>query len=37
METSSIVLTAIIPIFTIMAAGFFARRIGWLDEAADRT
>ncbi len=37
METSTLVFAAIIPIFTVMVAGFLARRIGWLDEAADRS
>lgn len=37
MQTSILVFTAIIPIFAMMGAGFFARRIGWLDEAADRS
>ncbi len=37
METSSLVFAAIIPIFIVMVAGFTARRIGWLDEEADRS
>lgn len=37
MDTSALVFTAIIPIFVMMIAGFFARRFGWLDEASDRS
>jgi len=37
METSALVFTAIMPIFMIIAAGFGARRIGWLSEEADRS
>lgn len=37
METSAIVLSAIVPIFLIIGIGFAARRVGWLTEEADRS
>ena len=37
METSRIVFSAVLPIFFIIGAGFFARRVGWLNEEADRS
>ncbi|MFP4155999.1 MAG: AEC family transporter [Opitutales bacterium] len=37
MDNSALVFAAIIPIFAVMLGGFLARRIGWLDEAADRS
>ena len=37
MEDSSQVFTAIIPIFLVMVSGYFARRIGWLTEEADKS
>jgi malate permease and related proteins len=37
MQTTQIVFSAIIPIFFIIGAGAFARRIGWLNEEADRS
>lgn len=37
MSTSSLIFTAIIPIFLVIGGGFLARRIGWLTEEADRS
>jgi len=37
METTSIVFSALIPIFLIIGTGFVARRVGWLTEEADRS
>ncbi|TVP79886.1 MAG: AEC family transporter [Puniceicoccaceae bacterium] len=37
MNTSSLVFTAIIPIFLVIGSGFLARRIGWLSEESDRS
>jgi predicted permease len=37
LETTHIVLSAITPIFFIIGAGALARRIGWLNEEADRS
>jgi predicted permease len=37
MGTTSLVFTAMIPVFLVIGAGFFVRRIGWLDEDADRS
>jgi predicted permease len=37
METTALIFTAIIPIFLVISGGFFARRIGWLTEEADRS
>jgi predicted permease len=37
METTGLVFAAIIPVFTVIVAGFLARRIGWLDESSDRS
>lgn len=37
MSTSSLIFTAVIPIFLVIGGGFLARRIGWLTEEADRS
>lgn len=37
MNTTSLIFTAIMPIFLIIGSGFFCRRIGWLNEEADRS
>lgn len=37
MEHLELILTAIMPIFLIILAGFAARRIGWLNEEADHS
>lgn len=37
MYDSGLIFTAIMPIFFIIFAGFVARRLGWLNEAADRS
>lgn len=37
METSSLIFSAIMPIFLVMAAGYLCRSVGWLDEEADRS
>ena len=37
METSAITFTAMLPVFLIIGAGYLARRIGWLNEEADRS
>ena len=37
MNTTHIVYTAIMPIFLIIGAGALVRRIGWLNEEADRS
>lgn len=37
MDTTSLIFTAIMPIFLIIGAGFPCRRIGWLNEEADRS
>ncbi len=37
MNTSSLIFTAIIPVFLVIGGGFLARRIGWLTEEADRS
>ena len=37
METSVITFTAMLPVFLIIGAGYLARRIGWLNEEADRS
>jgi hypothetical protein len=37
METTTLIFSAIIPIFIIIGGGFLARRIGWLSEEADRS
>jgi len=35
--TTQLIFAAILPIFLIIGAGFVVRRIGWLDEEADRS
>ncbi|MEO0510768.1 MAG: AEC family transporter [Verrucomicrobiota bacterium] len=37
MSTTSLVFTAILPIFLVISSGFLARRLGWLNEEADRS
>lgn len=37
METSRLILTAVLPIFCVIAAGYGARRIKWLTPDADRS
>lgn len=37
METIALIFTAIIPIFLVISSGFASRRIGWLNEEADRS
>ena len=37
MNTSTLIFTAIIPIFLVIGGGFLARKIGWLTEEADRS
>jgi predicted permease len=37
MYESGLIFTAIMPIFFIILAGFIARRVGWLNEDADRS
>lgn len=37
MNTTSLIFTAIIPIFLVIGGGFLARRIGWITEEADRS
>ena len=37
METTSLIFSALIPIFLVIGAGFLARKLGWLTEAADRS
>lgn len=37
MHDSGLIFSAITPIFFIILAGFIARRLGWLNEAADRS
>ncbi|WPJ96921.1 AEC family transporter [Coraliomargarita algicola] len=37
MYDSGLIFTAIMPIFFIITAGYLARRLGWLNEAADRS
>ncbi|MGZ0656060.1 AEC family transporter [Coraliomargarita sp. W4R53] len=37
MYDSGLIFTAIMPIFFIIFAGYVARRLGWLNEAADRS
>jgi predicted permease len=37
METTQLVFTAVLPIFIVMALGYMARRIGWLNTEADRS
>lgn len=37
METTTLIFSAIIPIFIVISCGFLARRVGWLTEEADRS
>lgn len=37
METTTLVFTAMLPIFLLIGSGFFVRRVGWLSEEADRS
>ncbi len=37
METTSLIFTAVMPIFLVIASGFICRRVGWLNEEADRS
>ncbi|MGB0408599.1 MAG: AEC family transporter [Opitutales bacterium] len=37
MDTTALVFTAMLPVFLVIGTGFLARRIGWLNEAADRS
>ncbi|MFP4673938.1 MAG: AEC family transporter, partial [Opitutales bacterium] len=37
MPTSSLIFTATLPVFVVIGAGFTARRIGWLNDVADRS
>lgn len=37
MNTTSLIFSATLPIFLIIFAGFFARKLGWLNEEADRS
>lgn len=37
MNDSGLIFTAMTPVFFIILAGFVARRVGWLNEAADRS
>jgi len=37
MDTTSLVFTAMLPIFLIIGSGFIVRRLGWLSEEADRS
>jgi predicted permease len=37
MYESGLIFTAMTPVFFIILAGFIARRVGWLNEAADRS
>ncbi len=37
MDSSALIFSAIMPIFFIILAGFVARRVGWLNEDADRS
>ena len=37
MDTTTLIFTAVVPIFIVIGAGYIARRIGWLDENADRS
>lgn len=37
METSQLVLTAVLPIFIVIASGTLVRKLGWLDIEADRS
>ncbi|MGB0334904.1 MAG: AEC family transporter [Opitutales bacterium] len=37
MHETGLIFTAMMPVFFIILAGFVARRVGWLNEAADRS
>jgi predicted permease len=37
METTTLVISAMLPVFFIIGAGFLTRRFGWLNEEADRS
>jgi predicted permease len=37
MDTTSLVFTAMIPVFLVIGSGFLVRRLGWLSEEADRS
>lgn len=37
MDGSTLIFSAIIPIFLVISCGFLARRVGWLTEEADRS
>ncbi|HKK17745.1 MAG TPA: AEC family transporter, partial [Opitutales bacterium] len=37
MNTTSLVFTAMLPIFIIIGSGFLVRKLGWLSEEADRS
>lgn len=37
MQPTSLVFTAMLPVFLVIGAGFFVRRLGWLSEEADRS
>jgi len=37
MPTTTLVFTAMIPVFLVIGSGFLVRRIGWLSEEADRS
>jgi predicted permease len=37
MDTSALIFSALMPIFFIIFAGFIARRLGWLNQEADRS
>jgi len=37
METTTLIFSAILPIFLVISCGFLARRVGWLSEEADRS
>jgi hypothetical protein len=37
METSTLIFSAIMPIFLVIGSGFIARRVGWLNAEADRS
>ena len=37
METSQLAITAVLPIFIVIASGTLVRKLGWLDIEADRS
>lgn len=37
MDTTILIFTAVIPIFLVIASGFVSRRVGWLNQNADRS